>query len=494
MSGKWSDNLNRWDRMLKSGQAKDVHGELLSIPFKSISWHHRRRVASFFRRIGDFHRALLVITPNILTPESEPMKDVNPDDLCEYAVILNKVGLQDPAIGYLTSLNPERVPKRDLFLAFCHFGRLDYGASLPHLEAYLENPDLPPYDRLIGEVNYLNALIETGNLSRALKLSEILITKAAENGHRRLAGNCKELKARTLIYLENFETARELLTESLEELQSDSQRYQMITRKWLSYIESLKIRDKKPLQRFRDLALEQKKHSMVREADVLGLKIIKDSGVFEKLYFGTHHQLFRQQLQKEHPDLYAKLPLNWSLGSGQPVLDLQNGELNGKALVPKGRKLHLMLNALFDDLYEPVSIYTLHSRVFQGEVFNVFYATNKIKQLLFRLRSVFADHSVPIELHHQNSHVQTIVQPGVKVIFALSSHISSPSEVKLDLIESRWGNKLFSRQDAEQILSLSAAQTKRVLAELVEVGLVIRVRDGRKIRYKLSSGSISKAS
>lgn len=485
-----SESIIRWDKLIRAGQAQLVHNEIAKFQLRSIPHRLRREVASLLKRIGDFEQALRVLTPVILNGDSQYLPKINPRDLAEYAILLLKVGRKSEAIGLLYSIDEKVVKQKHLYIAFCFFSTLDYEASIPHMQKYLSNPNLTEYEKLTGEVNQLNVYLQTNQLERAEELSDQLIVFCEKRGYSRFLANCKELKAKVYLKQGKLKEAQVLIGMAKAKLEQDSGRYLLWVQQGEAQIEATKKGSIEPLKKFRQQCVQMKSYEGVRETDVQILRHQYSPDLFRKIYFGSSHDGFKKSLLK---DFNQEIPAEWKHGSSSRVLNIHDGSFCGKPFLKKGQKPHQLMMALMSDLYRPMSVARLHEIVYPEEIFNVFYVTNKMKQLIHRLGKAFRLASIPIELHLIGNKVHWKIHGDVSLLYHRDKKHIDRESAHLSKLSDHFGNETFKRAEAEEVLGFSSAQAKRVLAQLVQSKKVLKLKNGRQISYQVTLNSNLKA-
>ncbi len=487
------EKIQEWDSLLKRGKAQKVLEALNKLRLKGIPVRLRYKVASLYRRIGEFEKGLKVLTPNVLNESSQFIKGARANDLAEYAILLQKIGMYDAAIEILQKLSNQTTTKKDLYLAFCFVGKLDHQGAEPYLESYLSNQDLTPYDKLIGEVNLLSVYIELEKFEIAETLAERLISYCVDQGHDRFLANCYELKAKLFLGSGQLQQAKELYQESFARLSGDSNRYRKWAEQGMAIIEARTTGSLKPLFDFKEKAEKNVEFEAIREIDYWIIKQDFDSNIFCKLFFGTNHSSFKKKLKREFEDQIHP-PQSWTWNAGEGELNLAHGSFNGRCFLKPGQKPHQLLSALFSDLYSPVSVSTLHRMIFKDEYFNIFYSTNKIKQLLHRLKSILSEHKIPLEICLWQGRVQVKLKTPLGIVYSEKNTLVQRHDFFFNSLRSNFSENEFSSSEAQVVFKLSKAQTKRVILSLIESNKIVKLRDGRKITYRVLPNAMSNES
>lgn len=478
--------LDSWDEGIRAGHGGRVHREILRVIRTKFPDRYRRQICALLRRIGDHNRALSVITPCILDESNQMFRRISSEDLAEYASVLIKLGMHQEAVVHLRTLPSLEFPKKDFFLGLCHFGVLDYAGAIPYLRDYLKSNNLPEYDRCVGKVNLLSALVETQQLSEALELSDQLIEFCEGKKYLRLLGNCKELKSQVLIERQEYSQASKILEEAHRQLAADSSRYLLWIQKAFAVIKARQQRSIDGLLKLRHEMVANNDHEIVRELDFECLSIEFNTDRFCQLYFGTMFQAYREKLVARFPEHGTKIPETWIMGFGVKCLHLLEAKVNQRELFSPGQLPHQVLCALFSDLYRPVTTSMLFSLVFPEEKFNVRYSTERIKQLIHRIRDVCAQEKIEISVQRTRGGWRPVLAENLSVLLHRDKPIPSKNEVVLRTLTNQFRDSEFSTQEARAVLQISLAQCKRELATLIEHGLVKRVRAGRRSFYSIN--------
>lgn len=368
MAASVRDQLQRCEEAVRAGQTSVAAALLTAIPAKEIPRELLRQAANLCRRVGKVSLGLRILTP-IIRPQKLNDRPATPQEIAEYAVLLQRAGSVIEALQLLESLRGNGPHETYLYRAYCNFARWDYASAVPELETYLAG-DLAPYARTVGEVNLASALIGAQQDSRALELLENLI---ANTGNAlRLRGNCLEMSAQLRIRAGDLDLAAQELDAAAEILTGGLDR--LFIQKWRSFISALRSGDIQSLIETREQAIALRHFETVRDVDHLILRIRFDEGRFEHLYFGTPSVGYREKIVESLRRRPGKDHLIIGDPSAEPV------EFAGTD------KVGQVLGLIARDLYRPIQLGSLFAELFPEEHFDIFHSPDRVHQLIRRAR------------------------------------------------------------------------------------------------------------
>lgn len=444
MSTDYAKILSSLEAGVREGRAAPVKRELLVLNSARVPRELRLPFASLGRRVGLNNFGLRLLTP--LVRDSHP----TPDELAEYAVLLQRTGSLDEAFKILRSLDLSRVPVARLYLAFCHFNRWEYYESLPLLRDYVR-ADLPAYRRTVGEVNLAAALVAAGEYNEAIDLLKVIEANAKEQGLRRLEGNAHEIRAQALFHLGELNTASTELELAHALLKTEGTVAELNVNKWRAVVRAFTDQNAEPLQKFRAEALAFRDWEAVRHADLCLLQLKFSSPLFEYHLFGSPWIAYREKAQRTLGRVISLESYAWGREGGAQ-LDAARALFNGEPIAPLGGKLHRALFALTTDFYRPLPVGALFAQLFPGEHFDIFSSPNRVHQTLFRLRNWVA--KLPLEILRSKEGYALKVTGPISIIVpyerrapdshfemfkVLSSTLTSPRSLKEIAAEAHCG-------------------------------------------------------
>lgn len=469
---KLKQTCEEWTR---SGESRRVNHVLSTIPNRDIPHRWRLPFANIARRGG-----LILLGLRLLAPSLK--NDPTPEELAEYGVLLQKNGSVREALNALEKIDGDKIPDSLLYRAFCLFTRWDYASARPLLERYVASPKITEYQRTIGMVNLASAYNSVQDFTQARALLGELIETCAQKNYARLEGNCHELLAQVHVQNRDWMAAHSELAKAEKLLANDFSLDRFFVQKWKWIISALKAGDTAPLLELKAKALELKHWESVREADLYLAKVSGDKDLFQRVFFGTPHESYREKLKKECPEIEPGE--EFFLGEGEMLLDLPLSEFGGEAVFKSGKKIHQLVCLLLMDLYRPQRLAPLFADLFPDENFNVFSSPNRVHQLLRRTRKALKEEGLPLEILEHEGAYSLQVQPGLRVRLALERKVASPEHAHLIRLKTLFPNMVFSAREARAQLGLPLTSFHRVLKYGLEKGLLKQQGNGPKTRYK----------
>lgn len=469
---KLKQSCEEWTR---TGESRRVHHALSEIPNKEIPPKWRLPLANIARRGGLVLLGLRLLAPAL---KAEPSNE----ELAEYGVLLQKNGSVREALNTLEKIDTTEIPEALLYRSFCLFTRWEYAAARPLLEKYVASPALGDYQRTIGMVNLASALLMVQDFSGSTKLLQELIEICSSANYARLEGNCHELLAQVHLQKSEWLNAEAELAKAEKLLANDFSLDHFFVRKWKAVISALRNQDREPLDCLREEALELKHWESVREADLFLVKLTGDEELFQRVYFGTPHQSYRDRLRIECPKIEPREEL--ILGSGDRVFDLTLGELDGETVFKSGKKIHQLICMLFLDLYRPQRLAHLFAELFPEENFNAFSSPNRIHQLTRRAREAVAHEGLPLTIEENAGTYSASLQAGLMVRLTGERKVTSSEHAHLIRLKLLYPDLQFSAREARMKLGVPLTTFNRVLKYGLESKLLSQHGNGPKTRYK----------
>ncbi|MCB0377883.1 MAG: hypothetical protein KDD33_05260 [Bdellovibrionales bacterium] len=480
------------DKMIRSGQVKPALDKLVSLNYSKIPDRLRYRFANLAWRSGSPVVGLKILTPVVNSEKAQLREDVTAEELIEYCVLLQKVGSFSEAIEKLSFIDENKYPKCLLYKSFCYFSQWRYHEAAPLLEKYIESPLISQYDRLVGSINFLAALVSIGDLDRAEKVKTKLINVTQADEYNKLRGNLYELDTQIQVRRGDLEAAKTSILRSREILSKDSSSDAIYVMKWLAIIESLQKNSQDPLIQFRARALSAKSWESLREIDLYRLQIHWEQGRFQRLIYGTPFKEYQNRALKilSHSD---SLPSRVQVGRG-PTLDLYYGELDGKSIINQGKKIHQLVYFLASDLYRPQSIGAIFSSLFSEENFDIYSSPNKIHQLVDRTRKWIQKADIPMDIEESLGFYKLNISRQFSLTLDLEKSLPSKEAILWKQLSQKVHQDIVSRQDIMDALSLSLTPCQRFLQYCLTQGLLTRMGSGKNTQYQIKKSYISKAS
>lgn len=483
--------LERCEAAVRDGQGHVVPVLIAALNLARIPRTMRLPLAHVCRRAQLLSVALRILTPVIREAEtnrhSEP---ATPAEIAEYAVLLTRLGAVREAIQWLGRVDPQILPSSQLYRAFCHFSVWDYNQALPVLERYLES-DLEPYQRLIGQVNLAACLVAVAKFDRAMVLLTETLAQVKEGRHRRLEGNCRELRAQIHIQRGHVRRARADLDHAAAVFGAERTLDELFVRKWRAVMSARELGSAQPLIDFREEAASRGDSESTREADLHLLPYDEDDSRFDCVLFGTPFPFYRQRILDMSGRQPSRSEYRFGDQASSSFYRLATGETNSGLKQAPGSAAHRLMAALLRDFYRPLRIAGLFAELYPGEAFDIFTSPDRVHQVLRRCRRDLARAGVPARIVSENAGLRLKVDGAFCFVVPLEPEPVDRQHLWLARLKSRYGAELFDARDAQELLGVSASSIKRFARWARDCGAILPEGRGRATRYRLCNASES---
>lgn len=483
MAVAYSELIQSCDADIRAGKAHAVKLRLADLNAAQVPRPQRLPLAKLCRRVGLYETAMRLLAPLVVEGRKPQGDQPTAAELAEYAVVLQRCGVIDEALKILSGISPDSEPEVLLFQAYCHFNRWEYQESIPLLRAYVAR-DLPPYQKMIGNVNLAAALATTRAHGEALDLLAHLLSEAAASGNLRLQANCHEIRSQIHLVENRLEDAEDDLRAAMKILEGEGTVAELSSRKWQAVLDATRAGDTEPLKKFRAAAVEFGDWEAIRHTDLNLLKIEFDEHLFQFHMFGSPWLGYRASAQGALSRLIEVETFDF--GSGGELLDMRSGHLGGVERLETGSKLHRALSALMRDFYRPVTPGTMFNNLFPGEYYDVFSSPNRVHQVLFRLRRWLDDASLPVELVHDRAGYSLRVRGPLSIRVPF---VWRDPDARVELLRQLRSHPLarqaFAAADLAAALGVSTAVARRFLKWAVDLGHLEKTGAGSGTRYVL---------
>lgn len=425
----------------------------------------------------------------IIRPNRKVAEKATAQESLEYAACLIRIGSVDEALRILEEVNRKDVPESYLYSAFGHFAKWQYREAIPLLESYLAQKNISDYQRLIGRVNLLAALVHEKNTSAESMGRELLKeTKLAKANL--LHANTLELLSQYYILKKQFTNADRQLAEAEALLDTMETLDAFFIQKWKVikkiYENPISKEANKELDAIISNAKTRKHYETVRDCERHRCLATQNVKLAELLYCGTPNERFREELLKEFPK-EIKLGETYLRQFGEKeakrTLDLTDSK---KIKVKSGSLLPRALLTLLSDSYRPLRLASLYSILFPNEYYNPVSAPNRVHQLLRRLRQELKKQKIPLNIKEEDGSYFVEAEKPVAVLLPVRKIAENTKEPRIAQLRRTFGEKDFSVHEASRILKLSQRSTSRLLLENTRSGQLAKSGVTLKARYKFT--------
>jgi hypothetical protein len=474
--------FNQVDQLLRSGAISEARKILLATRLPSVRRSQLASFASLCCRADEPILAIRALNP-IVRGEKASVNPPTSAEATEYAQALSRIGAAREALDLLETVDGKAHPKALLMLAHAHFAEWNYAASLPLLRSYLE-VRLEPYEKLVGEVNLLAALIATGQTEAAEPVIGAAKRDAEALHAHRLLGNCLELEAQLGILNKDFARARRALESASRIFAEGEFLDSLLVRKWkaiASYRENPASKEALPsLRALREEAAKLKYWEGVRDCDYHLAVATGDEELLDRLFYGTPSEHFRARLRKSvAPDWEpGENFVRWYGGRGEKILDLEAAELPPM--------LVSLLRLLASDLYAPFRTASLFSSIYADEYFNPDTSPHRVQQLIHRLEKEMTSLGLPLKVSKDAQAYSLEAASPFGIRADLLSAQPAPGAERHELsLRNEFKEAAFTAVEAASRLGVSRRTVSRVLKEAIALGKIEVIGEGSVIRYRL---------
>src|SRR4051812_21607804 len=129
-----SDVLSQCEDFVRTGQIDRARALLREINSAKIVDAWRFPLANMCRRTGLDSLGIKFLTPPRMDDREKWIQNSTPQEVAEYAVLIQRIGSVNLALKVLNRLDPAVFPDALLYRAFCHFNRWEYAEAVPELE------------------------------------------------------------------------------------------------------------------------------------------------------------------------------------------------------------------------------------------------------------------------------------------------------------------------------------------------------------------------
>ena len=164
------------DEKVKSGRSREVREALSELKLKTIPKNFRSPLAQIARRSGHVFLALKIMNPVVNPQKILEQDEIRSEDIITYSGALVRIGSTDEALKRLATINETDFPETTLIKAFGHILIWNYGEAAKLLRRYIKSNKVSDYQRAVGKVNLIAALVATDKFIEAeQEITEILM-------------------------------------------------------------------------------------------------------------------------------------------------------------------------------------------------------------------------------------------------------------------------------------------------------------------------------
>ncbi len=477
-----SEAVDFINRFIVSGELKKGRKALHQAGRAGLFKSDRVSFARLARRLDLPTLALRILHPSVHSPTQQPVAE---PIRCEYAAALTNVGACTEAGRILETVNEELVPEALLFKAFNSIAQWDYKKASGYLQKYVTQPNLGDYQRMTGQANLIAALIYEKD-PRSHQILSGLLEQARATGYTRILAYLLLRKGELEVISKNWEEAYQALTEALQ-ISEEGSMDRFLIKKWSTIASLYAYQDRNSLTLYelevlRDQAHSQREWETVRSLDYHKARATQEETLARRVYFGTPHASFRQQLLAEFSGLAKETEFVWQLGEssqheinlveGLPEVSLRSGQLG-----------HRLLLALSLDFNRPMKMAELFGHLFPSEVFNVESSPVRVRKAVERARRALKSSGTSLELFIQGGMYSLVAREGL----AVRVNIDRTPFDEYEKVRTHFAAVAsFSVTDVKTVLGISQSAVMRRIREWCGGGRLIKTGSGKLTRYRVS--------
>ena len=190
------ETLSELEKLVVAGEHEHCRRQLNLLSRQEISREFAPRFAQIANRVHYPIFAMKLLYQYVF-PENSFAQAASVQEKSVYAYALLNLGASKEALELLESIDASLDPEVYLQRAFAHFKDWNYTQSIPSLEKFISSANLPPYRRLVGQVNLAAAYISLSRWSLAEPLLQLIEEQCIAGDYQLLLGNSYELKAQS---------------------------------------------------------------------------------------------------------------------------------------------------------------------------------------------------------------------------------------------------------------------------------------------------------
>lgn len=454
-------------------------------------------MAELLRRAGYPHKSVKLLF-RFVRGKGRNFKQASIQEKEEYAAALVALKATEEAFILLSELKKENSPKTHLFLGMAHINRWDYESAVVELRKFQEFRYISSYDRYIGTVNLMAALVATaGEDSKQINAIEAEIDfhleSTKELGFKILHANLLEIKSQLIVKSIQTKTSKTLLKKASTIINDPNSKDNLFVRKWEIIARKPDVSDdtsviakwKKEMGELRQKAKAINHIETIRDIDFhLGEF---NPPLVQRVFFGTPYSSFREKIiEVYNPKLRSEYWLHIDSNSEAKKTEfdyLQYTDLKIGSIVLK------VLKAMTFDFYKRQNKYTLFELVFPNDYLDPSSSFNKIHQALSRTREWLKKQKIPLEIHEENEEYFLVGHASIKIYLNDRVNWSAVSKdeglyYELELLKKHLKVESFSVNEAMLILGHSnLRKTQRLLKKAIEEEELNKSDKGKNTRY-----------
>lgn len=480
------------DSLTKQGQRVQVLKEISRIVKGGPSRTLRPQLARLANRNHAYVLALRILHP-IIREDRMKLAEAGAEALNIYATSLMWIGALEEAQECLHRIKGST----DALLteAFVHFARWDYQKSRPLLLTYINSPATSPYQKLVGQINLLAALIAVGNLKQAKDVFEPLNSQLKENpNYKLLYGNCLELRSQIEILEKSYDTALTYLAASEKCLADQPGRYLLYVNKWRALAQlGIDAHDPVALQaliKVKTEATALKNWETIRDCDFHLARLSGNDELMQRILLGTPYQGYHDRMESLFGIAVS--------GSKNLIYCPTQAELNPRCIGLNGNEIAEnsflnstswpLLQIMTKDIYRPPRMGVIFNSLYKNEYFDPFTSPQRVRNSIFRFNDWAKATNCEFKIRIDGGDFQFVGPEGLGIISTQRERPLIGWQAALKVFKTQNDSRSFTTSDVAKVLKITPRSALNILQKALALKKIEKIGTGKSSRYIFFSG------
>lgn len=451
--------LSTIDDFIKRGEIKKAQVAITAIVVGAdVRREERLRLANLARRSGMVFYSLKLLR-KLVKSDQELSVTSQAEEIIAYCAGLSLIGATKEAQEKLSLIDGHKYPEAWLHQAFLFISQWEYRQAIYFLRCYAKHPNLSEYQKTVAQVNLLACYLYCEKNKMFLRLSNSLILFCKKRSYHLLLGNILEMQAQYYILADKIQIALEVLSQAQSYIQSEESAYSLLIEKWqfIAKIKQQQISTQNKTQvrrpsnkdllqiqekwcnavltdsvnsldneylRLIDKAERMNSYETKRDLDFYYAILKNSDQSLNQVYWGTSLKSYKNRiLFATQGQFQPATEFTLSAGQATSVFDLWRCRLDEKYLPLKvGGRTWQVLYILSQDLYRPVRVGELFTKLFPNESFDIELSMEKLKKTISRVRKEIRNLNLPVQIQLKNNafflkrNCQWVCRKGVRSI------------------------------------------------------------------------------
>lgn len=479
-------SLENIDNLIKGGQLAKARQALLEIKsqysdLNKVSSKERVYYCSLLRRSDLSIEGIKILQP-IIYPKARRANAANAEERLEYASCLVRLEILNEAEKVLKTIDFNQYPIAYVRIGFLFITRWDYEQANDYFKNYIEHPLADPYNIKIAQLNLLQGLVYLRKVEEAWSFAKQLLKTFDPVENKLLLGAVYEFCAEIFRLKKDNVKAVMFIESAKDLLQGDQSLDEFLIRKQEGLILCQAVKQIGILTKLRKEAQQRKHYESIRDLDFHIALIKKNERLLNQVYWKTQSQFYKNRIRQLAEENKINLDVNfYQFGKNKGLcFDLSSHQLSGVLQNLKPHKsLAKLLTAFLVEGYKPLQIFDLFSIVFEDEIFFPDSSSDKMHQLIKRLRHYILKNNLPMQIVCKGK----LYQLQITGHFSLSSGNQYQSDWERRLRE-KVKHNYFNVIEAQKVWHCSMRTALRRLADLKKKKYFLTSGKTRSTRYR----------